>query len=81
VLLSASNLEILAMEERLFEHSLVTPAARANDTSDIWVVRGDNYPREASRSFRTATIEHIMHGRLDPGPGKKVIGADLGSTR
>jgi hypothetical protein len=78
VLLSASNLETLAMEERLFENSPITPAARANDTSDIWVVRGGTYPREVSRSFRSATIEHIMHGRLDPRPGEKVIGADLG---
>jgi len=78
VLLSASNLEILAMEERHFETSTVTPAARANDTSDIWVVRGGKYPREASRSFRTATIEHIMYGHLDPQPGEKVFGADLG---
>jgi hypothetical protein len=78
VLLSASNLEILAIEERLFENSPITPAARANDTSDIWAVRGGKYPREASRSFRTATIEHIMYGRLDPAAGEKVIGADLG---
>jgi hypothetical protein len=78
VLLSASNLDILAMEERLFENSPITPAARANDTSDIWVVRGGTYPREVSRWFRSATIEHIMHGRLDPRPGEKVIGADLG---
>jgi hypothetical protein len=78
VLLSASNIEILAMEERLFENSAVTPAARANDTSDIWAVRGGRYPREASRSFRTATLDHIMYGHLDPKPDEKVIGADLG---
>ena len=42
VLLSASNVGTLAMEERLFENSGVTPAARANDTSDIWAVRGGN---------------------------------------
>ena len=78
VLLSASNIEVLAMEERLFENSAVTPAARANDTSDIWAVRGGKYPREASRSFRTATLDHIMYGHLDPMPGEKVIGSDLG---
>jgi hypothetical protein len=66
------------MEERLFESSPVTPAARANDTSDIWAVRGGKYPREASRSFRTATLDHIMYGHLDPKTGEKVIGADLG---
>jgi hypothetical protein len=78
MLLSASNVEALAMEEGLFENSPVTPAARANDTSDIWAVRGGKYPREASRSFRTATLDHIMYGHLDPKPGQKVSGEDLG---
>ena len=66
MLLSASNVEALAIEEKLFENSPVTPAARANDTSDIWAVRGGKYPRQASRSFRTATLDHIMYGRIDP---------------
>jgi hypothetical protein len=78
MLLSASNVEVLAMEERLFVNSTVTPAARANDTSDIWAVRGGKYPRQASRSFRTATLDHIMYGHLDPEPGEKILGADLG---
>ena len=78
VLLSASNLERLAMKEGLFENSPITPAARANDTSDVWAVRGGSYPKEASRAFRTATLEHIMYGRIDPAPGVRVIGADLG---
>ena len=51
---------------------------RANDTSDIWAVRGGKYPRQASRSFRTATLDHIMYGCIDPKPSQKVIGADLG---
>lgn len=78
VLLSASNVEHFAMNEKLFQNSPVTPAARANDTSDIWAVRGGSYPREASRSFRTATLEHIMYGQIAPPPGAPVIGADLG---
>ena len=78
VLLSASNLEFLGMGEKLFQNSPITPAARANDTSDIWVVRGGRYLREASRSFRTATLEHIMYGQIAPQPGAPVIGADLG---
>ena len=78
MLLSASNVETLAIEENLFENSPVTPAARANDTSDIWAVRGGKYPRQASRSFRTATLDHIMYGRIHPGPREKVLGADLG---
>ena len=78
MLLSASNLERLAMEEKLFAGSPITPAARANDTSDIWAVRGGKYPRQASRAFRSATIDHIMHGRVDPPPGAPFTGADLG---
>lgn len=78
MLLSASNLERLAITERRFVDSTVTPAARANDTSDIWVVRGGRYPREASRSFRSATLDHIMHGMMDAPAQAPVVGADLG---
>ena len=78
VLLSASNVETLAIEEKLFENSQITPAARANDTSDIWAVRGGKYPGQASRSFRTASLDHIMYGCIDPKPSQKVVGADLG---
>ncbi len=79
VLLSASNLEQLAMREKLFENSPLTPAARANDTSDVWVVRGGKYPTEhPSRSFRTATLDHIKYGRLTDDHYKPFTGADLG---
>ncbi len=78
VLLSASNLEQLAIEERLFEGSTVTPAARANDTSDIWVVRGGKYTRLPSRPFRSATIDHIKYGELTQDHNRAVLGADLG---
>ncbi len=78
VLLSASNLEKLAIEERLFEHSAITAAARANDTTDIWVVRGGKYPTLPSRAFRTASIEHIKYGRLQADCTQPYLGADLG---
>ncbi len=79
VLLSASNLEVLGMEEKLFENSAITPAARANDTSDIWVVRGGKYPtHHPSRSFRTASLDHIKYGRLTDDHSQPVRGADLG---
>ena len=78
-LLSASNLEQIGMKERLFENSSITPAARANDTSDIWVVRGGKYPTEyPSRSFRTATICHIKYGKVTEDHSQPVTGADLG---
>lgn len=79
VLLSASNLEHLGMNERLFENSAITPAARANDTSDVWAVRGGKYPTEhPSRSFRSATLDHIKYGRMSADHSQPVIGADLG---
>ncbi len=78
VLLSASNLERLAMKERLFENSAITPAARANDTSDIWVVRGGRYTSLPSRPFRSATIDHIKYGRITDDHSQPVLGADLG---
>jgi hypothetical protein len=79
VLLSASNLEQLGMRENLFADSPITPAARANDTSDVWAVRGGKYPTEhPSRSFRTATLDHIKYGRLTEDHSRPVTGADLG---
>jgi hypothetical protein len=78
MLLSASNLEQLAMRERLFERSPITPAARANDTTDIWVVRGGKYPALPPRTFRTATIEHMKYGRWQADCAAPHVGADLG---
>jgi hypothetical protein len=78
VLLSASNVEQLAIQEKLFAGSPITPAARANDTSDIWVVRGGKYPALPSRAFRTATIEHMKYGRFDADCTLPHPGADLG---
>ena len=78
MLLSASNLEKLAIEERLFEASAITPAARANDTTDIWCVRGGEYPTLPSRPFRTASIEHIKYGRLQADCTQPHRGAELG---
>jgi hypothetical protein len=79
VLLSASNLERLAMEEGLFAGSPITPAARANDTSDVWAVRGGKYPtHHPSRSFRSANICHIKYGKITDDCSRPCLGADLG---
>lgn len=78
MLLSASNLEQLAIIEKRFAHSPVTPAARANDTTDIWNVRGGKYGQRPSRPFRTATLAQIMFGTEKATPNSPVIGADLG---
>ena len=78
MLLSASNLERLAITEGLFHDSDITPAARANDTTDIWAVRGGTYAQHPSRPFRTATIDHIKYGCLTNDHSQPVKGADLG---
>lgn len=78
VLLSASNLERLAIDEGLFRNSSITPAARANDTTDVWAVRGGQYANFPSRHFRTATIDHIKYGQLVSNYQTPHKGADLG---
>src|SRR5688500_4268547 len=58
MLMSASTNDVLTIQERLFDSSHVTPAARANDTTDIFVVRGGQYAPHPSRPFRTAALDH-----------------------
>src|SRR5205807_2330024 len=60
MLMSASTSEVLAIHRRIFDNSPVTPAARANDTTDIHIVRGAKYPAQPSLPFRTATLDHIQ---------------------
>src|SRR5437764_3932355 len=46
MLMSAYVNEILSIKEGLFRGSHVTPAARANDTTDVWAARHGCYTRE-----------------------------------
>jgi len=78
MLMSASTSEVLALHRRLFDDSPVTPAARANDTTDIHVIRGSRYPTDPSLPFRTATLDHIQCGHLDCSPQERSRGVDLG---
>jgi hypothetical protein len=78
MLMSASTVDALAIGERLFEASHVTPAARANDASDIFVVRQGRYVAEPSRPFRTASLDHIQCGHVDCDPAERARGANLG---
>lgn len=78
MLMSASTNDALTIRERLFDDSHVTPAARANDTSDIFVVRGGSYVEQPSRPFRTAALDHIQCGHADCAPAERRRGADLG---
>lgn len=78
MLMSASTNEVLTIQRRLFDHSPVTPAARANDTTDIHILRGSRYATQPSLPFRTATLDHIQCGHLDCRPEERSLGADLG---
>ena len=78
MLMSAHTNEILSIQKRLFEKSAVTPAARANDTTDIHVRRGGRSPGPPAPPFRTATLDHIQCGHLDCTPQERAFGADLG---
>jgi hypothetical protein len=78
MLMSAGTSEVLTIRERIFDDSHVTPAIRANDTTDIYAFRGSRIPQEPSRPFRTATIDHAQCGRLDCEPHERSLGADLG---
>jgi hypothetical protein len=80
MLMSAYVNEQLTIKERLFKNSLVTPAARANDTTDVWAVRHGCYTREPSRPFRSASIDQIQCGEVEcerDGSGE-FPGANLG---
>ena len=78
MLMSASTSDVLAVEERLFVHSPVTPAVRMNDTTDIWLAAGSGtYSSQPALPFATTTIPHAQWGRLEPG-GAGHPAVDLG---
>ncbi len=78
MLMSASTNEVLTIRERLFDASHITPAIRANDTTDIWLATGSEYRSKPARPFRSATIDHGMCGKATCEPGERNLGADLG---
>ncbi|HNQ74370.1 MAG TPA: hypothetical protein PKN95_12300 [Verrucomicrobiota bacterium] len=80
MLMSAYVNEQLTIKEGLFQNSHVTPAARANDTTDVWAARHGCYMGEASQPFRSASIDHIQCGEVacDRSGGKDFPGANLG---
>src|SRR3954463_1575489 len=65
MLMSAYVNEQLTIKEALFRDSQVPPAARANDTTDVWAVRHGCYTREPAQPFRSATIDQIQCGKIE----------------
>ncbi len=79
LLMSAYVNEQLTIREGLFRQSSVTPAVRANDTTDVWVVRHGCYTQEIAQPFRTATIDQIQCGKVEcDRAGVEFPGANLG---
>ncbi len=78
MLMSASTSDVLTVQERLFDNSAVTPAVRANDSTDVHIVRSSNYLHAPSRPFATTTIDHIQAGKSPCTNGERKLGANLG---
>tara|TARA_Y100001960_G_C14779357_1_gene885473 strand:+ start:5632 stop:6654 length:1023 start_codon:yes stop_codon:yes gene_type:complete len=78
MLMSVSASEQLTIEERIFDDSPVTPAIRANDTSDIWCGLSANYGDQPSLPFRSTTIDHAQCGKAECDADERSLGADLG---
>lgn len=73
LLTSVSTMDHLARDRNIFDDSPVTPAVRANDTTDIWFVRSGTYSTDGpSRPFATTTVNEAMYGTLHPEPDQKV---------
>lgn len=78
MLMSASTSDTLTVQERIFDDSTVTPAVRANDSTDVQIVRGSRYAQTASRPFATTTIDHIQAGKSPCTEAERKLGANLG---
>ena len=78
MLMSASTSEALSLHKRIFDNSAVTPAVRANDTTDIHIFRGGRSASEAAVPYRTATLDHAQCGHLDCRPDERSRGVNLG---
>ncbi len=78
MLMSVSTSHKLTLEERLFAESHVTPAIRANDTTDVHIARGSRYVETPALPFRSASLDHAQCGHLDCSSQERSQGANLG---
>jgi hypothetical protein len=79
MLVSISTSDFLAVRERIFARSRVTPAIRANDTTDIWLAgRSAAYGEHPSLPFRTATLDEAMGKAASSGSSAMPPAVDLG---
>ena len=79
MLMSASTSDVLAVRERLFDKSPITPAIRANDTTDIWLAGSQaSYGSHPSLPFRTAILDEVMDAGSAPVFGMNRAPVNLG---
>jgi hypothetical protein len=79
MLMSASTSDRLAGVECLFDNSAVTPAIRANDTTDIWLAgTGASYGATPSLPFRSASIDHTWGTLADSSAKVQKSSVNLG---
>ena len=79
MLMSASTNELLTIQERLFDPSHVTPAVRANDTTDVWAAQGGVYLARALAAV-PLRLDRPGHVRQASNASREraARGADLG---
>ncbi|EMI56865.1 beta/alpha barrel domain-containing protein [Rhodopirellula sallentina] len=78
LLASNSAMSVLAHRDQLFADSPVTPAIRANDTTDVWISRAANYRDLPSRPFRSSNLHEAQYGSLTaPSDGEPVVNLGL----
>ena len=77
MLISPRTNDLLTIQERLFDETTVTPAARANDTSDIWLGMSGGYGQQPALPFSTTTIDHMQCGFYPGDPAARDRGVDL----
>jgi hypothetical protein len=81
LLASVSLMDRLAHGEHLFEKTDVTPAIRANDSTDVWCQRGARYREFASLPFASAFIHEAQYGSLTAeAKGEPVVNLGLYSV-
>ena len=64
MLASTSTMSVLAHRDNIFDRSPVTPAIRANDTTDIWISRTANLRDQPSRPFSSSILHEAQYGSL-----------------
>jgi hypothetical protein len=77
MLTSTSTMERM-VECGTYRSSKIKPAIRANDATDVWLMRGADYSSKLSRPFRSTNLSRAMWGSATPKLGEPIVGTDLG---